>query len=67
LGYQSYRRRDDTLLGALFIAGISGVIAQHFIQVFMNPLLLLLFAREDNSQNTEVECLSKMNEYDGTK
>lgn len=67
LGYQSYHRRDNTLLGALFVAGISGVIAQHFIQVFMNPLLLLLFAKEDDSHNAEVECLSKMNEYDGTE
>lgn len=67
LGYQSYHRRDYTLLGALFVAGISGVIAQHFIQVFMNPMLLLLFVKEDDSQNTEVECLSKMNEYDGTE
>ena len=47
-GYQSYLRRDYVILIALFVAGISGAIAQHFIQFFMNPLLLLLFTNNDN-------------------
>ena len=53
LGYQSYRRRDNNLLVALFIAGISGVIAQHFIQFNMNPLLLLLFTKDENHSDMQ--------------
>ena len=52
LSYKSYRRHNYVLLLALFIAGISGAIAQHFIQFFMNPLLLLLFA-DDDLENEE--------------
>lgn len=53
LGYQSYRRRDNNLLVAIFIAGISGVIAQHFIQFIMNPLLLLLFTKDENHSDIQ--------------
>lgn len=36
--------RNYPLLYAILVAGISGAIAQHFLQIFMNPLLIGLVA-----------------------
>ena len=41
---QAYRRKDYTFLYAIIVVGISGAIAQHFLQVYMNPLWLALTA-----------------------
>lgn len=42
VAYNAYKRRDIPLLLAIFVAGISGAIAQHFLQIYMNPILLAL-------------------------
>ena len=59
LGYRSYLRRNYVILTALFVAGISGAIAQHFIQFFMNPLLLLLFTKDE-----KLLCQNRIQEYE---
>lgn len=59
LGYKAYRQHDMVLLFTLFVAGISGAIAQHFIQIFMNPLLLLLFAYNDISTDGSFSKLTR--------
>ena len=41
---QAYKRKDYTFLYAIIVVGISGAIAQHFLQVYMNPLWLALTA-----------------------
>ena len=43
----AYRRRDFILMYSVFFAGISGMIAQHFIEMYMNPFLIALFANHD--------------------
>ena len=45
IAYKAYKRKDMAMLLAIFVAGISGAIAQHFLQIFMNPILLGLTAR----------------------
>ena len=57
LCYKAYRRGDVVLLMAVFISGLSGLIAQHFLQIFMNPLLIALVA--DHAQKE----LSEQNEF----
>ena len=52
--YKAYKRKDYTFLCAIFIAGISGFIAQHFLQIFMNPLLISLFANNDMVDQSNV-------------
>ena len=59
LSYQAYRRRDYVILVVVFVAGISGAIAQHFIQFFMNPLLLLLFTKDE-----KLLCQNRIQEYE---
>ncbi len=44
LANRAYKRNNVVFLYAMFVAGISGVVAQHFIQIFMNPLLISLTA-----------------------
>lgn len=56
LSYKAYKRGDTVLLMAVFISGLSGLVAQHFLQIFMNPLLMALVA-----DHTEKE-LSEQNE-----
>lgn len=53
---QAYKRRDYTFLYATLVAGISGAIAQHFLQIFMNPLWLAVTAQfvSDEMSKTEV-------------
>lgn len=58
VSYKAYRRKDYAFLCAVFISGISGFVAQHFLQIFMNPLLIALFAEHitnDNSDNGQME------------
>lgn len=47
VAYKAYKRKDMVLLLAIFVAGISGAIAQHFLQIYMNPLLLALTTKHD--------------------
>ena len=42
---EAYRRRDFLLMYSIFFAGVSGLIAQHFIEMYMNPFLIALFAK----------------------
>lgn len=41
---QAGRRKDVILMVSVFMAGFTGLIAQHFIEAYMNPFLLALFA-----------------------
>lgn len=43
LTYKAYKRKDEVLLIAILIAGFTGAISQHFIQIYMNPILIALF------------------------
>jgi hypothetical protein len=43
----AYRRRDFLLVYSVLFAGVSGLIAQHFIEMYMNPFLIALFANHD--------------------
>ncbi len=43
--YKAYKRNDFVLMLAILLTGISGVIAQHFLQIFMNPFLIALTAK----------------------
>ena len=54
ISYKAYKRKDYTFICAIFIAGISGFIAQHFLQIFMNPLLISLFAENDVVEQSNV-------------
>lgn len=45
VAFKAYKRKDMAMLLAIFVAGISGAIAQHFLQIFMNPILLGLTAK----------------------
>lgn len=54
ISYKAYKRRDYTFLCAIFIAGISGFIAQHFLQIYMNPLLISIFADNDMVEQPNV-------------
>ena len=47
VAYKAYKRKDMVLLLAIFVAGISGAIAQHFLQIYMNPLLLALTTKHN--------------------
>lgn len=61
---QAYNRKDYSFLYAIIVVGISGAVAQHFLQVYMNPLWLALVAnvsaynenseQQDNMQNEEL-------------
>ena len=54
LGYvvlcrQAIHRKDVALLFAIFLGGLSGLFAQHFIEFYMNPLLIALFASHESN------------------
>lgn len=44
INYRAYKNKNALLLICITYAGLSGIIAQHFLQIFMNPFLLALFA-----------------------
>ena len=46
---QALRRGDILLVIAVITAAISGLIAQHFIEIYMNPFLIALFASHQES------------------
>lgn len=45
IAYKAYKRRDYRLILAVLMTGISGLIAQHFLQIYMNPFLIALAAK----------------------
>lgn len=49
LSIHATKKADYALLFAILIAGISGIIAQHFMEFYMNPLLLGIFAKKGSS------------------
>ena len=46
----AYRRKDFYLMYSVFFAGVSGLIAQNFIEIYMNPFLIALFAKHTVTQ-----------------
>lgn len=54
VSYKAYKRKDFVFLCAVFISGISGFVAQHFLQIFMNPLLIALFAEHITEENSDI-------------
>ena len=44
IGIKYHRLNNAIMLLALFVAGVTGVFAQHFMEVYMNPILLALMA-----------------------
>ena len=53
LSYRAYKRGDTVLLMAVFMSGLSGLVAQHFLQIFMNPLLIALVASHTQKELSE--------------
>ena len=48
---QTAIKRDNVILAyVVAIAGLSGLIAQHFLQIFMNPFLIALFSTRYSSE-----------------
>lgn len=45
IAYKAYRRKDYILILAILMTGVSGLIAQHFLQICMNPFLIALIAK----------------------
>jgi hypothetical protein len=54
VSYKAYKRKDNVFLCAVIISGISGFVAQHFLQIFMNPLLIALFAEHIIKDNSDI-------------
>lgn len=52
VAYNSYKRKDFSLLLAIFVAGLSGAVAQHFLQIYMNPILLAMTSKHSDKGNT---------------
>jgi len=58
---QALKRSDILLVIAVITAAISGLIAQHFIEIYMNPFLIALFANHQKGvdvlpEEAEAEC-----------
>ena len=45
IAYKAYKRKDYVLIIAVLMTGVSGLIAQHFLQICMNPFLIALMAK----------------------
>ena len=45
IAYKAYQRKDYVLILAVLMTGISGLIAQHFLQICMNPFLIAFIAK----------------------
>ena len=43
--YKAYQRKDYVLILAVLMTGVSGLIAQHFLQICMNPFLITFIAK----------------------
>lgn len=46
---QAFKRNDILLIMSIIFVGISGMIAQHFIEFYMNPFLIALYASHDDA------------------
>ena len=44
-----YQQKNYVLILAVLMAGISGLIAQHFLQICMNPFLIAFMAKHPNA------------------
>jgi hypothetical protein len=60
VSYKAYKRKDYVFLCAVIISGISGFVAQHFLQIFMNPLLIALFAEHIIKDNSDIGQMEEM-------
>jgi len=49
--YKAYQRKDYVLILVILMTGISGLIAQHFLQICMNPFLIAFMAKHSNAVN----------------
>ena len=47
--YKAYQRKDYILILAILMTGVSGLIAQHFLQVCMNPFLIAFMAKHQQN------------------
>lgn len=47
---QSFKRGDILLVVAVFMSGFSGLVAQHFLEIYMNPFIIALFAKHVNGE-----------------
>lgn len=50
---KAYKERNTHLLFAVVAAGVSGLVAQHYIQIYMNPILLGYLSIISNSSEYE--------------
>ena len=53
--WKAFNRKDYFLMYSILFAGISGLIAQHFIEIYMNPFLIALFANHSATEVTATE------------
>ena len=53
--WKAFNRKDYFLIYSIFLAGFSGLIAQHFIEIYMNPFLIALFANHSATEVTATE------------
>ena len=60
VSYKAYKRKDYVFLCAVIISGISGFVAEHFLQIFMNPLLIALFAEHIIKDNSDIGQMEEM-------
>ncbi len=51
--WKAFNRKDYFLIYSIFLAGFSGLIAQHFIEIYMNPFLIALFANHSEIEVTD--------------
>ena len=49
IAYKAYQRKDYVLILAILMTGVSGLIAQHFLQVCMNPFLIAFMAKHQQN------------------
>ena len=49
---KAYLRKDYVLICTIMIIGVSALISQHFIEMYMNPFVIALFAKHSR----EVKC-----------
>lgn len=49
--YNALKRNDILFYYSILLAGVSGLIAQHFSQLFMNPFLIATFSRISPKNN----------------
>lgn len=58
INYKASKRKDNVLMVAILLAGLSGFIAQHFLELYMCPFIIALFAKH----RREIYSISKIHE-----